>query len=72
LASDTVVNMECTNSKVWSFSGTTDSAGLVNFRASKAPVDSYLATVNSLICSGFIWDTSKGITSAGYALKSGT
>lgn len=62
------LSLECINSKVWSFSGTTDTAGLVRFKAGKAPVGSYLATVNSLICSGFIWDTSKGITSANYAL----
>jgi thermitase len=62
------LSLECTNSKVWSFSGTTDTAGLVRFKVSKTPVGSYLATINSLICSGFIWDASKGITSTSYAL----
>jgi hypothetical protein len=52
---------------VWSFSGTTNTAGMVRFMVSRAPVGSYLATVNSLIRSGFIWDTGKGITSASYA-----
>jgi len=65
------LSLECPSSNVWSFSGTTDSAGLVKFRASKAPVGSYLAAVNSLLCTGFTWDTSKGITCAGYALQSG-
>jgi hypothetical protein len=63
------LSLECSNGKVWSFSGTTNTAGLVRFKASKTPVGSYLATVNSLTCSGFIWDTSKGITSTGYALS---
>jgi thermitase len=62
------LSLECANGKVWSFSGTTDTAGLVRFKASKTPVGSYLATVNSLTCSGFIWDMGKGITSASYAL----
>jgi thermitase len=62
------LNLECSNGKVWSFSGTTDTAGLARFKASKTPVGSYLATVNSLICTGFTWDTGKGISSASYAL----
>jgi hypothetical protein len=61
------LRLECSNGKVWSFSGTTGTAGLVRFTVSRAPVGSYLATVNSLIRSGFIWDTGKGITSASYA-----
>jgi thermitase len=61
------LRLQCSNGKVWSFSGTTNTAGLVRFNVSRAPVGSYLATVNSLICSGFIWDTGKGITSASYA-----
>jgi len=63
------LNLECTNNKVWSFGGTTDSTGLVKFRVSKAPVGSYLATVNSLTCSGFVWDTSKGTTATGHTLS---
>jgi hypothetical protein len=63
------LRLECSNGKVWSFSSTTNTAGLVRFNVSRAPVGSYLATVNSLICSGFIWDKSKGITSASYALS---
>jgi uncharacterized membrane protein len=62
------LNLKCSNGKVWSFSGTTNTAGVVRFGVSRAPVGSYLATVNSLIRSGFIWDTGKGITSANYAL----
>jgi len=63
------LSLQCTNGKVWSFSGTTNTAGLVKFKVSRAPVGSYLATVNSLVYSGFIWDTSKGITAASYALS---
>jgi thermitase len=64
------LRLECNNGNVWNFSGTSDTTGLVRFKVSKAPVGSYLATVNSLICSGFIWNTSKGITSASCALSS--
>jgi uncharacterized membrane protein len=63
------LRLQCSNGKVWSFSSTTNTAGLVRFNVSRAPVGSYLATVNSLIRSGFIWDKSKGITSANYALS---
>jgi hypothetical protein len=62
------LRLQCSNGKVWSFSGTTNTAGLVRFKASNTPVGSYLATVTSLTCSGFMWDTSTGINSASYAL----
>jgi hypothetical protein len=62
------LSLECGNGEAWSFTGTTNPAGLAKFKVGKAPVGGYLTTVNSLICSGFLWDTSKGLTSAGYAL----
>jgi thermitase len=62
------LSLECSSGMVWNFTGTTDSAGLVRFKVSRAPVGSYQATVNSLTCSAFTWDTSKGISSATYAL----
>jgi thermitase len=64
------LSLECSNGKVWNFSGTTDTAGLVRFKLNKPPVGNYLATVNSLTYSGFTWDTSKGITSASYTANS--
>jgi thermitase len=67
------LSLKCSNGKVWSFSGTTGTTGttgLVRFNVSKAPVGNYLATINSLIRSGFIWDTSKGIVSTSYAFSS--
>ena len=64
------LSLKCSNGKVWSFSGSTNSAGLVRFWLSRAPAGSYLATVTSLTRSGFTWDTSRGITSsASYALS---
>jgi subtilisin family serine protease len=64
------LSLKCSNGKVWSFSGSTNTAGLVRFRLSRAPVGSYLATVTSLTRSGFVWDTSRGVTSsANYALS---
>jgi len=62
------LSLKCSNGNAWSFTGTTDTAGVVKFKVSKPPVGSYLATVTSLTCSGFTWDTSKGINSAIYAL----
>jgi thermitase len=62
------LRLECSNGKVWNFSGTADTAGLVKFKVSRPPVGSYLGSVTSLTCSGFTWDTSKGINSASYAL----
>jgi hypothetical protein len=66
---DVSLSLECHNGEAWNFSGTTNTAGLVRFKLGKAPVGSYLTTVNSLICSGLVWDTSKGLTSAGYSLS---
>jgi len=64
------LSLECSNGKVWGFSGITDTAGLVKFKVSKPPVGSYLlATVTSLTCSGFTWDTSKGMSSASSLLS---
>jgi hypothetical protein len=62
------LSLQGSNGKVWSFSGTTNTAGLVRFKASRTPIGSYLATVTSLTCSGFTWDTNTGINSASYAL----
>ena len=66
---DVSLSLECSNGEVWNFSSTTNKAGLVRFKLGKAPIGSYLTTVNSLTCSEFIWDASKGITSASYALS---
>jgi thermitase len=63
------LTLECSSGEVWSFTGTTDTAGVVKFKLGKAPVGNYLVAVNSLTCSGFVWDISKGITATGYALS---
>jgi thermitase len=63
------MGLECGNGELWNFSGTTNTGGIVRFKLGKAPVGNYLTTVDSLACSGFTWDTSKGITTAGYALS---
>ena len=62
------LSLECSNGEVWNFSGTTNTPGLVKFKLGKAPIGNYLTNVNSLTCSGFIFDMSKGITSTSYAL----
>jgi thermitase len=64
------LNLECNNGEIWNFSGTTNNVGSVKFKLGKAPVGDYLTTVNSLTCSGYVWDMSKGIDSASYALSS--
>jgi thermitase len=63
------LTLACSTSELWNFSGTTNTDGVVKFKRGKAPVGSYLTTVTSLTYSGFVWDTSKGITSAIYALS---
>jgi thermitase len=63
------LRVECSSGRVWSFSGITDTAGLVKVKVSKAPAGSYQAIVTSLVCSGFTWDTSKGITATSYVLS---
>jgi thermitase len=63
------LRLECGNGEIWNFSGTTNNAGLVKFKLGKAPVGSYRITVDNLTCSDFIWDMSKGVTSASYALS---
>ena len=62
------LSLECSSGKVWNFSGTTDTNGLVRFKVSRPPAGIYLAEVNSLTRSTFTWDTSKGITAVTYAL----
>jgi len=69
VGADVDLSLECSNGEVWNFSGTTNTAGLVKFKVGKAPVGSYMTTVAGLICSGFTWDTTKGITAVSYALS---
>jgi thermitase len=63
------LTLVCSSGERWNFSGNTNTGGIVRFKLGKAPVGNYLTTVDSLACSGFTWDTSKGITTAGYALR---
>jgi protocatechuate 3,4-dioxygenase beta subunit len=63
------LTLECSSGEVWNFSGTTDTAGVVRFKLGKAPVGNYLVAVNSVMCGGFVWDASKGVTATGYALS---
>ena len=64
------LNLVCSTGELWSFGGTTNTAGFAKFKLGKAPVVDYVATVTNLTCSGFIWDTSKGITTSSYTLSS--
>ncbi|OGN97195.1 MAG: hypothetical protein A2Z77_06410 [Chloroflexi bacterium RBG_13_51_36] len=63
------LSLACSSGKAWNFSGSTDTAGLVRFKVSRAPVGSYEARVSSLTCSAFTWNTSIGLVSAIYALS---
>jgi thermitase len=65
------LQLEWRGGKVWNFNGTTDSEGVVSFKLNKASSGDYLATVNSLACSGYIWDDNRGIVSASYTLTTG-
>jgi hypothetical protein len=55
----------------WNFVGITDSAGSASFVVSRAPADSYVASVTAISATGYTWDATRGVTSASYTLKSG-
>ena len=55
----------------WDFTGTTDSTGAASFVVSKAPAGSYVASVTAITLAGYTWDTTQGVASASYTLKSG-
>ena len=63
------LNISCSSGETWTFSGITDSSGMVAFTVSKAPNGNYVATVTSLAASGYTWDTTQGITLASYILN---
>jgi len=63
------LTLVCSTGELWNFSGTTSTAGIVKFKLGKAPVGSYVTTITSLTCSGFIWDITKGTTTVSYALS---
>ena len=69
VGADVDLTVVCSTGELWNFSGTTNTAGFVKFKLGKAPVGSYVTTVTSLTCSGFIWDTTNGITTTSYALS---
>jgi len=51
------------------FSGSTNSLGEVTFHTRGASKGEYLATVTSLTHQQYLWDKSKGVTSAWYTLE---
>jgi len=53
----------------WTFSGTTDSTGVASFALLKAAQGDYVATVTGLSASSYMWDTSRGVTSASFTLS---
>jgi thermitase len=55
----------------WNFTGTTDTTGLVSFMVNKAPAGSYVASVTDVTVTGYVWDTTQGVTSTSYILESG-
>jgi len=55
----------------WNFTGTTDSSGTASFVVTKAPAGSYMASITAITLADYIWDTTQGVTSASYTLKSG-
>jgi thermitase len=55
----------------WSFSGTTDTTGLVSFVVNKPPAGNYVALITDAIAAGYVWDTTQGSTSASYTVKAG-
>jgi uncharacterized surface anchored protein len=54
-----------------SFSGTTDSTGLLSFTVSKPSAGDYVASVIGMTATGYTWDTTQGVISATYTINSG-
>jgi hypothetical protein len=69
VGADVELTLACSTGELWDFSGATNTGGFVKFHLGKAPIGSYVATVTSLTCSGFTWDTSKGVTATSYVLR---
>ena len=55
----------------WNFTGTTASSGTASFVVTKASAGSYVASVTAITLAGYTWDTTQGLTSASYNVKSG-
>jgi len=69
VGADVDLTLACSTGELWNFSDITNTSGFVKFHLGKAPVGSYAATVTSLTCSGFTWDTAKGTTTTTYVLS---
>jgi thermitase len=66
---DVGLSLQCGSNESWNFNGTSNTAGMVRFKLGKAPAGAYNVLITSLACSGFTWDTGKGVTAASYALS---
>jgi hypothetical protein len=69
IGANVALGLECSSGDLLNLRGTTDYDGFVTFRLHKPPVGDYEIAVTSLTCSGFVWDTAKGITTTIYALS---
>ncbi|MFC1870809.1 S8 family serine peptidase [Chloroflexota bacterium] len=54
----------------WVLTDTTDRSGKVSFTVTKPQAGNYSANVTDIISSSYVWDTSRGITSATYTVNS--
>jgi len=54
----------------WNLAVTADTAGLASFVISKAPAGSYVASVTDMTAAGYIWDSTQGVTSTTYTIRS--
>jgi thermitase len=55
----------------WSFSGATDTTGLVSFMVNRPPAGTYVASVTDVAAADYIWDATRGFTSASYTINGG-
>lgn len=55
----------------WNFTGTTHTSDTASFVVIKAPAGNYVASVTDITVAGYTWDSTQGVTSASYTLKSG-
>ncbi len=65
------VTLHLTNGvRYWDLSGTTNALGVVRFVVRKPRAGTYVATVTDVVATGYVWNTTRGVTSATYTLAS--
>lgn len=70
VVSGATVNLQVSRdgATIGNYTATTDSTGKATVMLKKPSVGVYTATVTGLTCSGYVWDASRGVSSASYTM----